>query len=169
MFLKTGPQAYDFVKKRFQYRFFPVTFAKFLRAPLLWTRIVGFLRSVNGSKDKNPSFFKILHSSFLLHGFSLTFLRFPRKSKNRLNTSLPLYRTPPVAASGMILKPMIWWNFIYLLILTSFQFELHMIIINLAKVHYLIYCVHEKNPKIKRLIQHIKSYLFISLFSNNRN
>ena len=124
---------------------------------------------MNEKKDENPSFFNILHSSLLLHGFSFTFLKFPRKSKNRLNTSLRLYRTPSVAASGMILKPMIWLNFICLLILTSFQFELYMVIINLVKVNHLIYCVHEKTPKIKRFIQYIKSHLFICLFSNNRN
>ena len=74
-----------------------------------------------------------IHSSFPLHGFSLTFPRFPRKSKNRLNTSLLFYGIPPVAACGMILKPMRWWNFICLLILISNQFKLYIIIINLFK------------------------------------
>ena len=41
--------------------------------------------------------------------------------------------TPPVAASGMILKTLIWWNFIFLLILISFQLKLHVILINLVK------------------------------------
>ena len=62
-----------------------------------------------------------------------------------------------MAASDMILKPMIWLNFICLLILISFQFKLYMIIINLVKVNYLILCVQEKTPNIERLIQYIKS------------
>ena len=57
---------------------------------------------------------------------------------------------------------------IYLLILISFQFKLHMILINLIKVNHLTYCVQEKIPKIKRF-QYVKSYLFICLFSNNMN
>ena len=57
---------------------------------------------------------------------------------------------------------------ICLLILISFQFKLHMILINLIKVNHLTYRVQEKNPKIKRF-QYVKSYLFICLFSNNMN
>ena len=57
---------------------------------------------------------------------------------------------------------------ICLLILISFQFKLHMILINLIKVNHLTYCVQEKIPKIKRF-QYVKSYLFICLFSNNMN
>ena len=64
---------------------------------------------------------------------------FPVKFAKFLRT--PFLRTPPVAAYGMILKPMIWWNFICLVILISFQFKLYMIliIIYLVKVNYLIY------------------------------
>ena len=128
------------------------------------------ISSVSEREERWKSFFfNILHSSFLFHAFSLIFPKFRRKSKNRQNASLLFYRTRPVGASGMILKPMIWWNSICLLILIPFQFKLHMIVINLAKVNHLIYCVHEKTPKIKRLIQYIKSHLFICLFSNNRN
>ena len=66
-----------------------------------------------------------------------------------------------MAASGMILKPMIiWWNFICLLILISFQFELYMIIINLVKVNQLIYFISGKTPKMKRI--------FVYLFSNKK-
>ena len=57
---------------------------------------------------------------------------------------------------------------ICLLILISFQFKLHMILINLIKVNHLTYCAQEKIPKIKRF-QYVKSYLFICLFSNNMN
>ena len=38
----------------------------------------------------------------------------------------------------------------------SFQFKLYMILTNFVKVNYLIYCVQEKTPKIKRLIQYVK-------------
>ena len=44
-----------------------------------------------------------------------------------------------------------------------------MILINLVKVNHLIYCVQEKTPKIKRLIRYVKLYLFICLFSDDRN
>ena len=91
--------------------------------------------------------------------------------KNTVKTAAKtlFLRKTSVAASGLILKPIIWWNFICLLILISFQFKLYRILINLVKVNNLIYCAQEKAPKIKRLIQCIKSYLFICLFSNNRN
>ena len=45
---------------------------------------------------------------------------------------------------------------ICLLILISFQFKLHMVLINLIKVNHLTYCVQEKIPKIKRF-QYVKS------------
>ena len=102
VFLKTGLQTYNFIKKRFQYRFFPVKFAKFLRTLFLQIRIVGFLRPVNGRKMKTLLFLTFYFFLFL-QGFFVIFPRFPRKSKNRLNTSVLFYGTPLVAASGMIL------------------------------------------------------------------
>ena len=57
---------------------------------------------------------------------------------------------------------------ICLLILISFQFKLHTILINLIKVNHITYRVQEKIPKIERF-QYVKSYLFICLFSNNMN
>ena len=77
------------------------------------------------------------------------------------------YGATPLVASDMTLKPII---LCYLsLILISFQFKLYMILISLVKVNHLIYCVQEKTPKIKRLIQYVKSYLFICFFSDNMN
>ena len=87
-----GPQNRNFIKKRFQHRFFPVKFAKFLRTPCFTEHLEWLFLKVSGFQCAT-----LIKKRLWQRCFSVSFAKFLRTSfllTEHLHTEHFFYRAP---------------------------------------------------------------------------